>query len=312
MNKTQAILLKLLANELFSQNNKIPILTDDEWRAVIKESQQQAVVRIAFNSAVKAGLSGIVKSEWETKALANLRNSIVIDNNHLILNEWLSQAKVPYIILKGCASAYYYPNPYDRAMGDVDFLIRKSDIKYVDALLKKNGLKPWDVDHICHIVYKAKQKFYELHFDISGVPSGKLGNLVHKYLEDVFDKSFSHITSNGSMQLPSKFHHGLIILLHTSHHLTGEGIGLRHLCDWAVLLNSCSDEEFRDLFEEKFKAIGMWRFACVLSQICINYLGCKPKKCLSPIDESISTRLIEDILFGGNFGKRIPKVVIIR
>ena len=174
----------------------------------------------------------------------------------------------------------------------------------MDTILKEQGLNPWNVDHICHIVYRAEKKHFEMHFDISGVPYGKPGELVHKYIEDIFDKSITHTTHSGSMQLPSKFHHGLIILLHTSHHLTGEGIGLRYLCDWAVFLNSCSDEEFKDLFEEKFRAIGMWKFACVLSQICIKYLGCKPKPCLMNINSDISKELIDDILLSGNFGKK--------
>ena len=34
------------------------------------------------------------------------------------------------------------------------------------------------------------------------------------------------------IRIPAPFHHGLILLLHTVHHMLGEGIGLRHLCDW--------------------------------------------------------------------------------
>lgn len=304
MNKTQVILIKLVANELFGKRYIFPQLTDDEWRGVIKESQQQAVLLIAYNSAVKLGLSEVINSKWRIEALKNIKNNSVIEINHLQLHSWLKQAGIPYVVLKGCSSASYYPEPSDRAMGDVDFLVKKSDVERADRILKEQGLKPWEVDHICHIVYRAPRKHYEMHFDLSGVPHGKPGELVHKYIEDIFDKSFVYTAENGSMQLPSKFHHGLIILLHTSHHLTGEGIGLRHLCDWAVFLNSCSDEEFRELFEERFKAIGMWKFASVLSRICIKYLGCEPKNCLMNVDDELSKRLIDDILFGGNFGKK--------
>ena len=55
--------------------------------------------------------------------------------------------------------------------------------------------------------------------------------------------------------MPSHFHHGLNLLLHTNQHLLGEGLGLRHLCDWAVFAAGFSDEEFRELFEEKLKAV---------------------------------------------------------
>lgn len=58
------------------------------------------------------------------------------------------------------------------------------------------------------------------------------------------------------------------------HHLLGEGIGLRHLCDWAVFADSLKEKEFRSLFETKLKSIGLWKFACILSQVCYKYLHC--------------------------------------
>lgn len=304
MNKSQAILLKLLDNELFDRKYSVPKLSDNEWKNVFHEAQQQAVSRIAYNSAVKCGLPESIKAEWQLDSLKNLKNNLIVQNNHLVLNKWLRDTNIPYVVLKGCSSAYYYPEPIERAMGDVDFLVRKCDVEKAGRVLEEHGLKPWDVDHICHIVYRAPKQHFEMHFDLSGVPYGKPGDLVHQYIEDIFDKSFVYNTDDGQMCLPSKFHHGLIILLHTSHHMTGEGIGLRHLCDWAVFLDSCSDTEFKELFEHKFKSIGMWKFASVLSRICIKYLGCEPKNCLMNVDDELSKRLIDDILFGGNFGKK--------
>lgn len=304
MKKAQKVLIKLLARELFGKMYKIEQLSAAQWNEVFNEAQQQAVLRIACNAATKLSVPDGVRSKWQIAALNNLRNNIIIENNHIQLHNWLESAGIPYVVLKGCSSAYYYPSPIDRAMGDVDFLVKKSDLERAGEILKANGLKPWEVDHICHIVYRKPKMHLEMHFDLSGVPHGKPGELVHKYIEDIFEKSFISNTVNGSMCLPSKFHHGLIILLHTSHHLTGEGIGLRHLCDWAVFLDSCSNEEFKALFENKFKAIGMWKFASVLSAICIKYLGCKTKSCLMDIDAELSKQLVEDILFGGNFGKK--------
>ena len=302
MNKEQDILLRLIANELFNKNYIIPKLTNAEWQTIIIESKEQAVLRIAYSSADKAGVPKIISDLWYQESLHYLENNLTIYHNHLLLNDWLTQADISYVILKGCSSAYYYPNQSDRIMGDVDFLIKKTDMERVDNVLKKHGLQPWDLDHICHIVYRSKRKHYEMHFDIPGVPNGEVGDLIHKYIDDIFASSFTYSTANGSIQLPSKFHHGLIIILHTSHHLTSEGIGLRHLCDWAVFLNSCSNEEFKDLFEEKFKSIGMWKFACVLSKICIDYLGCSPKSCIDDIEVKLIKDLIDDIFQGGNFG----------
>ena len=50
--------------------------------------------------------------------------------------------------------------------------------------------------------------------------------------------------------VPTAFHHGLVMLLHVAGHLINTGIGLRHLCDWAVFAAKFSDEEFCEMFED--------------------------------------------------------------
>lgn len=122
MNKPQKVLIKLLARELFGKMYRIDQLTADEWDDVLQEAQKQAVLRIAFNSAEKVGIPDEINNKWRVHALKNIKSNIVVENNHILLHKWLTNADIPYVVLKGCSSAYYYPSPIDRAMGDVDFL----------------------------------------------------------------------------------------------------------------------------------------------------------------------------------------------
>ena len=108
--------------------------------------------------------------------------------------------------------------------------------------------------------------------------------------------------SNGSCVVPSKFHHGLILLLHTANHLTNEGVGLRHLCDWAVFVNSFSNDEFIVLFEKPLKETGLWRFAALLTKCCVKYLDCDQKSWVGEVCDELLEEIIADILNGGNFG----------
>ena len=88
--------------------------------------------------------------------------------------------------------------------------------------------------------------------------------------------------------------------------MTNEGIGLRHLCDWAVFVNRFTDKEFRDMFESKLKSFGLWRFCGILTRTCELYLGIDKKEFVSEINISrdLAERVLEDILNGGNFGKK--------
>ena len=102
--------------------------------------------------------------------------------------------------------------------------------------------------------------------------------------------------------MPDKFHHGLIILLHTANHLTNEGVGLRHLCDWAVFVNNFSNEEFINTFEKPLKETGLWRFAQLLTACSIKHLGCDQKAWVGETDDDLLDGIIADVLNGGNFG----------
>ena len=100
------------------------------------------------------------------------------------------------------------------------------------------------------------------------------------------------------------------MLLHKASHLTSEGVGLRHLCDWVVFSSALSDAEFREIFEKKLKRFGLWRFAQALTLLGIRYLGAPNRvwtleavEC-HKLDDVTLEGLMNDILSGGNFGTK--------
>ena len=92
------------------------------------------------------------------------------------------------------------------------------------------------------------------------------------------------------------------MLLHVAGHLISTGIGLRHLCDWAVFVAKFSDEEFCEMFEDKLKAVGLWRFAQLLTQLSVKYLHCPAKEWCGVGDDDYLEMMMVDIMNGGNFG----------
>lgn len=300
MTDNQSTILQLLSKALFGREVEIQA---QDWVAVLKEAKNQAVVRLVDSVLDESLLSPEEAKIWKQAASADIANNIRIGHNHSLLHEWMTEADIPYVILKGAASASYYPIPIHRSMGDVDFLVKSEDLDRAEKVLESNGLKHWDQDHISHIVYRGPRMHYEMHFNIAGTPNGAAGDLAREFTKDIFGKAQEKEVVNGLAMLPSPFHHGLILLLHTCHHLTGEGVGLRHLCDWAVFENSLSDVEFCELFEEKLKAVGLWRFAQVLTRVSIKYLGVD-ERTWAVADDELVDALMEDILTGGNFGRK--------
>lgn len=304
LTQTQKTLLDLLANALFCANR--PIDEDADWASVCKEAYMQAVCAVAFSgvpvSSFEESIANDIKRLVQLSVVKNTRVSF----EHSRLSDILKENSVDFTILKGCASASYYPDPILRAMGDVDFLIDEKDIEKTKRVLEENGVKSLEKSNDVHFVFANNAARFEMHFEPAGIPYGKPGEVCRKLFSDMIQCSEEKETDFGKMILPSVFHHGLTILLHTAHHLTGEGVGLRHLCDWAVFVGSLSDEEFCGLFEKAFKEIGLWEFACVLTKACIDYLGCPEKKWIGNPDEETAFQIILDIFEGGNFGQKDP------
>lgn len=302
LSKTEQILLDILGNALFHAGHVIGSHYD--WNCVLREAYVQAVPRIVLSEIDSNMLDTELYSKIKRKTDQILANNIRVNREHANLHQRFVSAGIPYMILKGCASTAYYPDPMLRSMGDVDFLVLKSDIERAGRVLESEGFQAWGEKHICHIVYRKNMAHLEMHFEPSGIPYGRAGDLVREYLSDAIEMAIETDTEFGKMIMPSKFHHGLVLLLHTSHHLTGEGVGLRHLCDWAVFVDSLTDELFCELFEEKLKAIGMWKFAQILTQTAVHYLGCKEKKWVGKEEQEVTKAIILDIFAGGNFGKK--------
>lgn len=301
-------LLALMANNLFQKS--LPLSENPDWDMIYQEAMVQAVIPTAFSKLMTedAPLPDELKMMLKKTYYHNIANNMCVNYNHSFVHNLMKKNDIPYVILKGCASAAYYPDPMLRAMGDVDFLVNKQDLDRAGNLLLEKGLKRKDEKHekhAFHVEYWNDSMYLELHFAPPGIPKGEVGEIAKSYLDDIIETGKEVTIAENEMVLPDDFHHGLVLLLHTSGHLTGTGIGLRHLCDWAVFANRFSDEEFTALYQEKLQSIGLWRFAQLLTQLSIRFLGMDEKSwAMENVDEEMLEAMISDIFYGGNFGAK--------
>ena len=300
INDNQKLLLNLCAKSLFNKDCDLP--SEFDAQELLDEAKRQTVFSQVF-SFIKDKCDKDADKTFSQIIAKNIR----VEFAHNEVHKALSDNNIPYVVLKGVASAAYYNEPALRMMGDIDILVSPENISAADAALKSIGFvtnEQLDGDDM-HIAYKRRDGLVcELHRSINGIPKNAAGERLQEYFADVFDSSLKYKMSNGSCVVPDKFHHGLIILLHTANHLTNEGVGLRHLCDWAVFVNNFSNEEFINTFEKPLKETGLWRFAQLLTACSIKHLGCDQKMWAGEADGDLLDGIIADILNGGNFGKK--------
>ena len=298
---TQKTVLQLLSSAMFQK----PFIAEKEanWKAVFDECRAQSVVSLAFSALPKREVSQAVYTQWKAVVNESLAVNSRISYAHTMLNQLMDQAKIPYVILKGCASGEYYDDSLLRTMGDVDFYVPPDFFEKTDKLLLENGFLTNEIDHEYEKAYTKDDVVFELHNTVNGVPGGKVGTEIRHYFDDVFEESSLKHFDLAEYYSPSPFHHGLVMLLHVARHLVTGGIGLRHFCDWAVFVDKVSDD-FTAMFEDKLKRVGLWRFAQILTQFCTAYLGLSQQDWVGEVDKHLLSDLKDDVFASGNFGHK--------
>lgn len=122
LREQEKILLDILANNLFNAGRRVD-LNEGNLNTVWCEAYAQAVTLMAFhnseNEILKSEKCGYIRK----KLSRSLADNTKIDFEHVRICDTMKKADIPCIILKGFASALYYPDPLMRSMGDVDFLV---------------------------------------------------------------------------------------------------------------------------------------------------------------------------------------------
>ena len=299
----QKVLIELLAGEISGQVKLDESeLKSADWTDVLKEAKAQAVPLMAAGAVVKYREYVSNYSEWENVAAAAHTLNVRTAFEEQQLNNIMGDR--PFVILKGMAAASYYPNPKLRSLGDIDFLIDPSQRTEIEELLSRNGYKNWDKDHICHVVFNKCDAHLEMHFEIAGIPYGKSGEIVREFMTDAVKHSVTTEFDGWSFPAPEDIYHGLIILLHMQHHMLGEGLGLRHICDWACYLQKTQDKPFWNELLDLFQKIGILTYAKVISKICAMYFHIECPEWAEDADEELCRDVMEDILTGGYFGRK--------
>lgn len=303
MTVEQKAILEVLAFSLGKKKTDL-CLDKLDMNKLFEEAKLQSVLPSVFDGLDKLGFAQFDNLELTILYEQMIANNLRILAEHESIEKLMSEAKIPYCILKGAASAKYYPEPYLRSMGDVDFYVSHEDIKKASQLMIEHGYATVDHKSDIHMTFRKGTSVVEAHDCINGIPEAEAGKIIGKWCESIIDDSVEYDSDFGKCRVPCDFHHGIIILLHMLHHLVANGIGLRHLCDWAAFVNTFEADSFAEMFEQKLTQVGLWHSAQLLSLTCVKYLSTEYEKWMGEDNEGFCDGLMEDILTGGNFGRK--------
>lgn len=285
-------LLELLKKSLFGIE---PVFQDNvDWDAVLAEAKAQTVAALAATAVPQE-----FAMAWKKSALQNQASFIRVLHGQTQLLNLFEQAGIPLVILKGTAAAVYYPEPFRRAMGDVDFFAPKASFEEALNLMKENGYHHLSTDRRHAKLVKDGMEF-ELHQQFSYPDMD-----IEEYLiEGVSHPDWRRV---GASRFPMLSHlaNGLVLLTHLRDHLK-YGVGLRQMIDWMMFVNAELDDHFWESeFWQAAESKGLTSLAITATRMCQRYLGLSEgiSWCASA-DDKLCDMLLELLFYSGNFGRK--------
>ena len=228
----QRVLLSLLGHNLFSA--RLEYDSDTDWQKVAAEAYAQAVFPVTFVDYKALPLDEELAQRVRSTLMKYMLLNTECFKNHAYLHRLMQENGISYCVLKGAASAIYYPDLLQRSMGDVDFYVHPDDVERAFDIFIKEGFVQEYENNPNHIVLMNGKKHFEMHSKPIAYHDGETGDIFKEYWSDIRECATLYSDGLSTFYAPSAFHHGFILLTHFQHHLFHEGVGLRHFLDWQI------------------------------------------------------------------------------
>ena len=241
------------------KDNMSNVVADIGWQQLYFFASKQAILGLCFEGIERLGkeypeelrLNPIGREllmTWMGKAQQIHRQNMMVNRVAAKLYSKFRKDGLRCCILKGQGNALMYPNPYSRTPGDIDVWINASRERIMEYASKKFELG--DDIRLQHLETSLDGVPVELHF----FPCSMNNPIYHARLQKWFrrnaDLQCSHIVGlpdgAGDVAIPTTAFNVVYQLTHLYHHFFDEGIGMRQIIDYFLVVNDFSKNVFLD------------------------------------------------------------------
>ena len=242
---------------LGKKRNMSRVIAGMNWHELYSFASKQALLGLCFEGIERLGKEYPEKLKqnpigrellmtWMGKAQQIRRQNMKVNAVAGKLFSMLREDGLRCCILKGQGNALMYPNPYSRTSGDIDVWIDASRERIMEYTQKKFELG--DDIRLQHLETSLDGVPVEMHF----FPCSRNNPFYHARLQKWFrrnaDLQCSHIVGlpdgAGDIAIPTTAFNVIYQLTHLYHHFFDEGIGMRQIIDYFLVVNDFSKNVF--------------------------------------------------------------------
>lgn len=303
MNKIYMDILCTFSETLNTESfRQLGILGEKDWRVIYMECRLHGILPLTYEWMESHYPSRQIVNQWQRDAMRQIawNLNVLEEQNHLL---GLLHNLRP-VIIKGAATACYYPNPEHRQIGDIDLVLLDGTLESGKQLLLEQGYTLGEDDRR-HISFSKNGIVVELHrrnthsvkqtewydrMDYVVTKATQIQEIeVSGYRIPIFDDTYN----------------GLIILTHLLHHMAG-GIGLRQMIDWRMYAERLlTDDYWNTVFRSHAEELDIVDYTKTVTRTCQIYLGLRDDiTWCRDVDEKLCESFMEYVMAQGNFGSK--------
>ena len=239
------------------KENMSRVIAGMNWHELYSFASKQALLGLCFEGIERLGeeypeelkrnpIGRELLMTWMGKAQQIRRKNMKVNAVAGKLFSMLREDGMRCCILKGQGNALMYPNPYSRTPGDIDVWIDASRERIMEYAQKKFELE--DDSRLQHLETSLDGVPVELHFFPCSMNNPIYHARLRKWFRRNADLQCSHIVGlpdgAGDIAIPTTAFNVIYQLTHLYHHFFDEGIGMRQIIDYFLVVNDFSKNVF--------------------------------------------------------------------
>ena len=256
--------LTLIAHYL-QKKEDLSLSFDEKEASFLFELGKNHSIAAFLNQAiefVKPSFPKDIKEKFSSCYLQAVRKAVVFEKEYGSLKDYLNEAGIDYLPLKGLILKDYYPDPYEREFADHDILFfQEDDAEKIRDYFKGRG---YEVEHFRkgnHDVY-LKKPF--LNFEMHRALFSKREDTA-SFAAYFFDPFSSAVQKEGMEYAFKDEDFYLYFLAHAFKHYDAGGAGIRMLLDTHLFLKGRNLD--RDSLQKGLEKLGLVEFEKKLSSL---------------------------------------------
>lgn len=299
MNDNYTVLFRLVQAAMGNHYSNLPENID--WEDVVELAAKHGIGALTLDGLnalyqygyiAKEQIPSIkVRAQWGgQQQYAEQNYNLQLSALHA-LDKLLEGKTLKALVFKGISLGLYFPVAKHRECCDIDMYAMNGCYNELEACLLKDG---GQVDHhdSKHASIKYRNAWVELHhYLMSSFISTKLKRII-ALLETLLTES-KVLSGYNNIYRPSQEFDILFVLIHAANHYKKEGIAIRHILDWVLVLKSNDYVWPKDMLKD----MGLIKFASMLNRIARDKLGFDIPEEMCSCNDREYKLVLDDILY---------------